>query len=236
MKKEVYNRLITVVIFAIAMAFLEAVFVVYLRRLFYPDGFSLISTFPMDGFVYRLELLRESATIIMLACLGILAGKTKYEKVAYFLCSFAIWDIFYYVFLKIIIGWPASLLTWDALFLIPLQWIGPVLAPVLVSLTMLLLGILIIKFNSKKKVFVEAKENVLFALGSFAILYTFLYDYSSLIITGGFFSNLFGLLSDPRFIQAVTNYSPFRYNWLLFICGEILILIGIALFYRRYRK
>ena len=57
---------------------------------------------------------------------------------------FGIWDIFYYIFLKIFLDWPESYLTWDILFLIPLPWVGPVLAPVLVSLSLIYTGIIIL--------------------------------------------------------------------------------------------
>ena len=236
-KKESWKKIALVSVFAIAMAFLEAVFVVYLRKLFYPAGFGFPAVFPLDPFIYTLELFREFATIVMLACIGWLAGRKFYEKLAYFLYSFAIWDIFYYVFLKVTIDWPSSLLTWDTLFLIPIQWVGPVLAPVLVSFTMIALAILIIRFSEKKKaVYLNAKEKCMIIAGYVIILYTFLYDYSHLIIEGGFLSNLVNLLHDPRFHDVMMTYVPIKYNWVLFAGGEIMALLGIISFYERYKK
>jgi len=237
MNKEGWRKFAIASAFAIAMAFLEAVFVVYLRKLYYPAGFGFPAVFPLEPFVYKLELFRELATMIMLACIGLLAGKKFYDKFAYFLYSFAIWDIFYYIFLKITIGWPSSLLTWDTLFLIPVQWVGPVLAPILASFSMIILAVLLLHFSEKKKkVFLDVKERLLLIAGSFVILYTFLYDYSHLIIEGGFLSNLASLLTNPKFHQVMMAYVPIDYNWILFASGEIMIIIAIILFYERYRK
>ena len=96
MKKESLNKISIVTIFAIAMGFLEAVVVVYLRKLYYPNGFN----FPLKGFIdpsiISIEWVREFATIVMLITIAMLAGKKLYERFAYFIYVFAIWDIFYY--------------------------------------------------------------------------------------------------------------------------------------------
>ena len=46
----------------------------------------------------------------MLATLGMLAGRTWRRRAGYAALAFGVWDIFYYVFLRIISGWPKSLL------------------------------------------------------------------------------------------------------------------------------
>ena len=45
----------------------------------------------------------------MLLAVAFLAGRGLLQKLAYFLFAFGIWDIGYYVALKIMLGWPASL-------------------------------------------------------------------------------------------------------------------------------
>src|SRR3989344_1428755 len=134
MKKESVNKLSIVTLYAVAMGFLEAAVVIYLRELFYPNGFN----FPLKGFIdpsiLSIEWMREFATIIMLLTVGFLAGEKAYKKFAYFIYAFAVWDIFYYVFLKLTLNWPDSFLTWDLLFLIPWPWISPVLAPLLCTI------------------------------------------------------------------------------------------------------
>src|SRR5215468_561177 len=104
-----WSRLINATVYAVAMAYLESAVVVYLRRLYYPQGFD----FPLvivDIPTLLIELGREAATIVMLATVGIAAGRTKVGKFAYFLLLFGVWDIFYYVWLKAFLGWPDSLL------------------------------------------------------------------------------------------------------------------------------
>ena len=133
------SRLLYVVIFAVAMGYFEAALVVYLRGLFYPEGFS----FPLITAPVRMifiEVFREAATLVMLVTVSALVGKKFWERFGYFLILFGIWDIFYYVWLKVTINWPASVFDWDVLFLIPLPWIGPVIAPSLVAALMTVTG------------------------------------------------------------------------------------------------
>src|SRR3954466_7524604 len=121
--------------YAIAMGVLEAAVVIYLRKLYFPGGFR----FPMNmigGDIVVVELWRELATVVMLASIGALAGRTRSERFALFIYAFGLWDLVYYGFLKLTLGWPESVFTWDILFLLPIPWFGPVLAPCLVALTM----------------------------------------------------------------------------------------------------
>lgn len=136
--------------FAITMAYLESAIVVYLRRLYYTarGGFD----FPLviiDVPTLLLELGREACTIIMLATFGIAAGRTKVGRFAFFLFLFGVWDIFYYIWLKVFLDWPASLLTWDVLFLIPVPWVGPVLAPVSVACTMIGMALVMLHLETR---------------------------------------------------------------------------------------
>jgi len=221
MKKESRNTLIAVTIFAIAMGFLETVVVIYLRKLYYPNGFS----FPLKGFISTeiigIEWLREIATIIMLLAVGYLAGKKFYEKFAYFIYAFAIWDIFYYGFLKITLAWPQSLTTWDILFLIPWAWAGPVITPILSSLLLITMALLIIHFNDKgKKVKISCKEWTFLIIGLALVLYTWLYDYGKVI-----FNNL-----------DIAAYVPASYKWVIFLLGIIATSAGIISFYLRNKS
>ena len=137
--KSSTNKILWLTLFSIAMGFLEAAVVLYLRALYYPQGFDFPLSI-MDPKLVLVELLREAATVIMLLGIGILSGTNTNQRLANFIAAFAIWDIFYYVFLKLVLDWPASFFTWDILFLIPVPWVGPVLAPCIVSLTMLLMA------------------------------------------------------------------------------------------------
>jgi hypothetical protein len=122
--------------FAAAFGFVEAAVVVYLRHIAYPDGFQ----FPLRTIDQRLmgvEIAREAATLVMLVSVARLAVTGGLRRFAVFAFCFGVWDIVYYAALRVCVGWPASLLDWDVLFLIPLPWTSPVLAPVLVSLTLI---------------------------------------------------------------------------------------------------
>jgi len=139
MDRRLFTKLGWMTLFAIAMAYLEAAVVIYLRQLFWPTDleFSPETLQPMPPFLATVEVGRETATIVMLVSLSILVGANRWERFAFFLWCFGLWDIFYYAWLYVLSGWPPSLLTADLLFLIPVPWFGPVLAPILVSVTML---------------------------------------------------------------------------------------------------
>ncbi len=115
------------------MAFVESAVVVYLRAIYYPSGFSFPITIIPDRMA-GIEVGREAATLLMLLAVSVLAGSDRWERFLCFCLAFGVWDIFYYVWLRVFIGWPTSLLTWDILFLIPVPWIGPVVAPLTVSI------------------------------------------------------------------------------------------------------
>src|SRR6478609_656709 len=142
------KRIAVLITFSIAMAALESAVVVYLRALYYPDGFTVAMKM-IDQQILLVEIAREAATVIMLLGVGWLAGKNFKDRFAYFLMSFAVWDIFYYLWLKVFINWPSSVLEWDILFLIPITWLGPVLAPVICSVTMILLALVILQSNKQ---------------------------------------------------------------------------------------
>ena len=81
----------------------------------------------------RVETAREAATIVMLGSIAVIAGKTIRERLAYFFLAFGVWDIFYYFFLRLTIGWPKSFSDLDIFFLLPFPWVGPVFVPVIIS-------------------------------------------------------------------------------------------------------
>ncbi len=150
--KTTIRRFCIVVIFGIAFAYIESAVVVYLRTIFHPNGFI----FPLINFgieplwtpLLTIEIGREAATLILILTGAWLFGKNRYQRFAYFATIFAAWDIFYYVWLKILINWPSSITDWDILFLIPSTWAGPVLAPMLISFTLLLFAVIILYIDS----------------------------------------------------------------------------------------
>lgn len=233
---NIYWSFIILGIFGIAMGALEAIVVVYLRQIYYPRLFE----FPLILFsrqMLTLEWLREASTIIMLGSVGILAGKDNLQKFSYFLYTFAIWDIFYYAWLKILVNWPSSFLTWDVLFLIPVPWIGPVLAPVIASLSMILLSGTILFLQEKGyTVKMKALEWSLIFTGALIILYTFVRDYSRIIFQEWFILNSRPQCDREYLLELISSYKPEYYNWFLFVFGEIVILFAILLIYRGRTK
>jgi hypothetical protein len=136
------TRWLVVVLFAVAMAWVEAAGVYYLRLLVGRIEPYQANPLPIQGVLGRVELVREGATLVMLAAVGLLAGRTRSAQAGYAAVAFGVWDIFYYVFLRLIVGWPVSPFDWDVLFLLPLPWWGPVLAPVCIALLMVVGGTL----------------------------------------------------------------------------------------------
>jgi hypothetical protein len=137
------TRWAIVVAFAIAMAWVEAASVFYIRALVDRIEPYQPHPLPMNEALGYVELWREAATLVMFGTLGVLAGRTWRRRAGYAAIAFGAWDIFYYVFLRLISGWPRTLLDWDILFLLPLPWWGPVLAPVSIALVMILWGTLV---------------------------------------------------------------------------------------------
>jgi hypothetical protein len=136
------TRWAIVVAFAIAMAWVEAASVFYIRALVDRIEPYQSDPLPIHGGLGAVELWREAATLVMIVTLGLLAGRTWRRRAGYAALAFGVWDIFYYVFLRLISGWPKTLLDWDILFLLPLPWWGPVLAPASIALVMILWGTL----------------------------------------------------------------------------------------------
>ena len=95
----------------------------------------------------HLELFRETATIIMLATIAWVASAIWRERLAFFLLSFGTWDIFYYIWLYLFIGWPNSLLNKDFLFLIPVPWVSWVFVPVGISICMIIFALWLLEWG-----------------------------------------------------------------------------------------
>lgn len=119
--------------YAVSMGYLEAAVVVYLRTLYYPQGFDVTMPSRFTSLIYQVDLFREAATIIMLLAVGYLSFTKIKDRICAFLWLFAVWDLSYYIFLKLILGWPSSLKTLDVLFLIPVPWVAPVWLPISIS-------------------------------------------------------------------------------------------------------
>jgi hypothetical protein len=217
-----WPAVLTVSAFAIAMAHVETMIVVYLRRLYYPEGFD----FPLviiDTPTLLLELEREAATLVMLAAYGLAAGRTKAGKLANFIIAFGVWDIFYYAWLKVVLDWPASLLTWDVLFLIPVPWVGPVAAPISVACTMIGMGLVLLHLQQRGAV--PAVGTRLWAAQAIACF----------IVIASFTIDVLPRLPDHGAL--LSEWIPTTYRWWMLVLGQALAITTFTAWVRRaYRE
>ena len=206
-------RWLLVLVFATAMAWMESATVYYLRLMFdrlepyQPDAM------PMRGVVGPVELVRELATLVMLFTVGLLAGRTRRSRIGYMAIAFGAWDILYYVFLKVIYGWPKSLFDWDVLFLLPLPWWGPVLAPMLIAALMVVWGTLITQRPNRSATPIGPTLWGVSWVGIALALYVFMAD---TIRTAG------------QGVDAVRMVLPTSFNWPLFIVALALMAAPIV--------
>ena len=204
-----FPRRFAVALYAVAMAWVEAAVVFYLRTMV--DRIEPYQTepLPLIGGLGPVELVREAATMVMLLAVGTLAGKTWRARWGYAAIAFGVWDIFYYVFLKLMCGWPSSVLDWDLLFLLPLPWWGPVLAPVLIAVLMIVWGTLATGLDRPPtSPAAEWRAWALNLIGIALALYVFMAD-AIRAADGG--------------VSALRAMLPTRFNWLLF-CAALALM------------
>jgi len=208
--KTTLKRFCIVVIFGIAFGYIEAAVVVYLRTIFHPDGF----TFPLTNFgvssLWRpllfAEVGREAATIILILTAAWLSGRGLQQRFAYFLAIFAVWDTFYYVWLKVILNWPASIMDWDILFLMPTTWASPVLAPILISVTLLVFAVIILYRSScARPLKVTLADWLVFSVAGFIVVACFCIA-GRHIAKPDFQSHFYWSLFAPGYILAVAMF------------------------------
>jgi hypothetical protein len=201
--RENLHRWLTVVVYAIAMAWVESAVVYYLRTHIDRIEPYQANPLPIIGGLGPVELGRELATMIMLLTVGILAGKSWRARWGYVAVAFGVWDIFYYVFLKVMCGWPHSLLDWDILFLLPLPWWGPVLAPMLIAMLMILWGSLASQFErSPPPAVSNGRVWIPCFLGVTLALYVFMAD---------------ALRAGSQGVDVIRNVLPVDFDWPLFL-------------------
>ena len=208
------SRAIWVAIYAVAMAFVEAAVVVYLRQFLSPGDPAVSAPEAGVAAIPVVEAFREVATIVMLVAVGTLAGGDLWERFLWFSFAFGIWDILYYVWLRVLIGWPTSLFSWDVLFLIPVPWTAPVLAPVIVSTGLVAgsLGLLRIKGKGAVLRFAPWVWG-LAVLGGAIVLFSFMLDYR----------------------LATLGQEPVSFHWVVFGTGVAVAAAALGMGVRRLK-
>lgn len=226
--KSIQKNLFLLLLFGIGMGFLESIVVVYLREISYPNGFTFPLVLPAPK-IFIAEVVREICTIIMLVSIACIAGKSKLSKFSYFLYSFAVWDIFYYIGLKLFLDWPESLLTWDVLFLIPITWLGPVLAPVICSIFMIGFSVIFLILQQKNPNFkVSFIEWLFLYAGAFLIFITFIRDYSKILVDNHLVLDYLTLKPMPVLEEIVSIYVPQHYLWGMLILGVFCFMVTLV--------
>lgn len=202
-----WRKWIVVAVYAAAMAWVESAVVFYIRFFinrvvpYQPDPLPIVNA------LGTAEIVRELATMIMLATVGWLAGKTWRTRIAYSLLAFGIWDIAYYIWLVPLTGWPRSIADWDILFLIPLPWWGPVWSPVSIALLMVLYGTIVCAFDSGERPLTPSVLSCVLALiGGCVALYVFMSDSLHLVLR-------------EHSINGLRSMLPHWFNWPLFLAG-----------------
>jgi hypothetical protein len=214
------QRWMIVVLYAAAMAWVESAVVYYLRVLVNRLDPYQPNPLPAMAGLVPVELVREAATLIMLFTVGWLAGRTWRNRLAYMMIAFGAWDIMYYVFLAPISGWPRSLLDWDILFLLPLPWWGPVLAPVCIAVLMIVFGTLVSQCGQPERALWPGRAAWGLGLGGATLaLYVFMADAIQAVGGGA---------------EAIRNALPIRFNWPLFALALALMTAPVIDVSRQY--
>ncbi len=235
---SITNKMKWVLFFSIAMGFLEAAVVIYARALFFPEGFQFPMFADVPAYLGVTELIREAAALIMLIAVGMLAGKNSSQRFAYFILSFAIWDIIYYVALKAVLNWPANIFTWDLLFLLPVTWTGPVITPIIIALIMIGMALLILYFNqTHTNPRVMRKQWFLLISGAILSIMAFTWDFGIHALNAfNLWDYLSFSLNHEQLQGIIQSYKPGSFNWWLYGIGVLVLLAGTTDYYLNYQR
>ncbi|MFN0069143.1 MAG: ferritin-like domain-containing protein [Limisphaerales bacterium] len=205
-----------VILYALAMAWVEAAVVFYLRTMLDRIVPHQPNPLPVGPGFATAELVREASTLVMLAAVGWLAGRTWRSRTAYALLAFGVWDIGYYVWLVPLTGWPRSLADWDLLFLIPLPWWGPVWAPTAIAALMVAFGVVVTRAEAAgRDVWPGRRAWLAAAAGAGVALHVFMADALRVVADGGRF-------------DALREVLPARFQWPLFTVALGLLATPVA--------
>jgi len=201
-KTNFLRIIIFLTFFGIAFGYIEGSVVYYLRLEYYPEGFDF-NLKDIGTSTVIVEMIREFCTLVVIFSVSYLSVNKNILRFSFFVYSFAVWDIVYYITLHFIEGWPRTLLDRDVLFLIPVPWFAPVLSPIIISLTGICIVLIIVYFFNK-----NSKININI---NFTIMILF-----SLALWMNSFVNY------PSFEKF-----PDKYNWLSFITGCVISVFSL---------
>lgn len=212
MSRDRRTLLIWLSIFAVAMAQVEAAVVVHLRSIYYLGYPPRV--FPLELLSLRdlaIELVREASTVAMILAIAFLSCRGFIRVFAAFVYVFGLWDIFYYVWLKLMIDWPVGWLEWDVLFLIPWPWVGPWPAPAAIALMFVLWGLKVLA--DRREYRATPMAAALFGAGVLLALAAFLAPTAALL---------------PGGATAFAGFVPEAFPWWLYGPGVVLMGAGLV--------
>lgn len=219
------RAIFSLILFGISFGYVEAAIVVYLRHIYdpirqeiHPDKppgelFPMITVEqlsakgPQHQRLLLTELVREFATLVMLAAAALAVASNMRQWLAAFVLAFGVWDIVFYLGLKAILDWPASLFTWDILFLLPLPWVGPVLSPCIVAAAMILTGTIVLHRELNGQGFLVGRIHwTAIVAGGLILMTAFMWDWRN----------------------TAAGNPPNPFNWPLFTLGMLVGMAGFA--------
>ncbi len=233
--RSMFSLLPWMAIFFLAMAFLESAVVVYLRALYYPGGFGF-PIIPMSKGLVRTELWREVATLVMLLAPGAMVTRSALERFAWFCFGFGVWDLGYYFWLKLLLDWPASWQTWDLLFLVPFPWVGPVWAPCLIALGLIILSMYVFHIrNTGSDLQIPRSAWSLLIIGALLMICSFMLDPMMHGFNGS--DMMYEMPTEQGTVGRNTRempYVPFQFPWAWYLAGWLFAFAGMILLMRSH--
>jgi len=210
------KKLYWVGIFAISFAFVEATVVVYLRQMY--GIHNLLQDIPaFDSMITFVEVGREFSTLIMLLAVGWAVGRSLQTRLGFAFYALGLWDIFYYIWLKLFINWPESLLTTDILFLLPLPWWGPVIGPALIAALMVIGGgLAVIAADFGHSIQFSALEKITLHGGLLVMLYSFIENSLSAL---------------PTNVDTLSQLRPSTFSYHIYVPG---LIVTVYIIMRSY--
>jgi hypothetical protein len=211
-----WRLLLWLTLFSVAMAYVEATVVVYLRQVHYPE--NLLRLFPpaiLTGQELLIELGREVATVVMILGVALLAVRGLMSVFAAFVYVFGLWDICYYVWLRATIGWPVSWREWDILYLIPWAWLGPWIAAAAIAVMFTIWGGWVLARGLAYRF--TPRAALYFAGGALLGIAAFLQPAAPYLLRG---------------LDAFAEFEPGGFWWPLYLVGYGLMAAGLALVLR----
>jgi hypothetical protein len=201
-----FRAYVAVLSFGVSLGLLEAVVVIYLRALSGNTLFPLQSGIAgLTPQLAALEVYREAATLVIILVPAYLASGFGIIRALVYLLAFGTWDLAYYAFLRLFIGWPANLLTYDILFLIPRPWVAPVICPVAVAAALVVGSSAYLSLARNRMLRLPGPvQAALLALGAALMMAAFFWE-TEYYVNGGL---------------------PPRFAWQLFVPGYLLALVG----------